>query len=41
MGAGHATIGISLGPESGAILAKIVDGEDVGYDPEVLSPERF
>ncbi|HCK10298.1 MAG: FAD-dependent oxidoreductase [Gemmatimonadetes bacterium] len=41
VGAGHATIGISLGPESGAILAKIVDGEDVGYDPEVLSPERF
>jgi D-amino-acid dehydrogenase len=41
IGAGHATIGISLGPESGNILARIVEGEEIGYDPEVLSPDRF
>ena len=41
IGAGHATIGISLGPESGKILADVVTGEDIGYDPAMLSPDRF
>ena len=41
IGAGHATIGISLGPESGRILSRIVAGEETGYDPENLNPDRF
>lgn len=41
IGAGHATIGISLGPESGKILSQIVMGEETGYDPAALSPDRF
>ncbi len=41
IGAGHATIGISLGPESGKILARVVAGEETGYDPATLSPDRF
>jgi len=41
IGAGHATIGISLGPESGRILKCIVRGEPTGYDAAALSPDRF
>ena len=41
IGAGHATIGISLGPESGRILSRVVAGDDIGYDPSALSPDRF
>jgi len=41
IGAGHATIGISLGPVSGRILADVVIGEETGYNPAVLSPDRF
>ena len=41
IGAGHATIGISLGPESGKILSDIVLGNEIGYDPGMLSPDRF
>lgn len=41
IGAGHATIGISLGPESGKILSNIVVGNETGYDAGMLSPDRF
>ena len=41
IGAGHATIGISLGPVSGRILANVVTGEEIGYPPAMLSPDRF
>ena len=41
VGAGHATIGISLGPESGKILSRIVAGEEIGYSAAALSPDRF
>ncbi len=41
IGAGHATIGISLGPESGKILSDIVLGNEIGYDAAMLSPDRF
>lgn len=41
IGAGHATIGISLGPESGHILANIVEGKPSGYPAEAISPDRF
>ncbi|MBS12746.1 MAG: FAD-dependent oxidoreductase [Gemmatimonadetes bacterium] len=41
IGAGHATIGISLGPESGRILSQIVEGREISYDTAALSPDRF
>ena len=39
--AGHAMIGISLGPVTGKIAAGIVLGEDHGFDLDLLRVERF
>jgi D-amino-acid dehydrogenase len=37
----HAMMGLSLAPVTGQIAAKLVDGEDTGFDLEMLSPDRF
>ena len=39
--AGHAMVGLSLGPVSGEIASRLVIGEDPGFDLELLRPERF
>jgi D-amino-acid dehydrogenase len=39
--AGHAMIGLSLGPISGEIVSRLVVGEEPGFDLELLRPERF
>lgn len=39
--AGHAMMGMSLGPVSGKILADLVAGRNPGHDLSLLSPERF
>lgn len=38
---GHAMMGLSLAPITGRIAAKLVDGEDAGFDLQMLSPDRF
>lgn len=39
--AGHAMVGLSLGPVSGEIISRLVVGEEPGFDLELLRPERF
>ncbi len=39
--AGHAMIGISLGPVTGAITARLVQGEDPGFDLGLCDVDRF
>ena len=39
--AGHATIGISLGPVTGRIASKVVLGEDPGFDLAPMRVDRF
>jgi D-amino-acid dehydrogenase len=39
--AGHAMVGLSLGPISGAVVSRLVVGEEPGFDLELLRPERF
>jgi len=39
--AGHATVGLSLGPVSGSVVSRLVCGEDPGFDLRPLSPERY
>jgi D-amino-acid dehydrogenase len=38
---GHAMMGLSLAPVTGAIAARLVDGEPAGFDLQLLSPDRF
>jgi D-amino-acid dehydrogenase len=38
---GHAMMGLSLAPVTGAIAARLVDDEDPGFDLGMLSPDRF
>lgn len=39
--AGHAMIGLSLGPVTGQVVARLVAGEDPGFDLNMTKPERF
>ena len=39
--AGHAMVGLSLGPVSGQIVSRLVVGEEPGFDLGLLRPERF
>ena len=39
--AGHAMIGVSLGPITGKLVAEIVTGEEPSVDVGALEPERF
>ncbi len=39
--AGHAMIGLSLGPITGELVARLVTGEDPGHDLSLLSPDRY
>lgn len=39
--AGHAMLGISLGPVTGKIVAQLVSGEPTGIDLAALSPDRY
>ena len=41
MAAGHAMIGLSLGPVTGRIVSQLVAGESPGHDLELLDPDRF
>lgn len=38
---GHAMMGLSLGPVTGDIIGRLLDGEDPGFDLSLLSPDRF
>lgn len=38
---GHAMMGLSLGPVTGDIVGKLLDGEDPGFDLRLLSPDRY
>lgn len=38
---GHAMIGMSLAPVTGKIVSRIVDGESVEFDLQLLGPDRF
>jgi D-amino-acid dehydrogenase len=39
--AGHAMIGMSLGPVTGRIVAQIVGGQTPDFDLDLLDPDRF
>lgn len=39
--AGHAMMGVSLGPVTGTLAAKILSGEKPGIDLSLLSPDRY
>lgn len=39
--AGHAMLGMSLGPGTGRLVADAVDGTDPGFDTAAFDPERF
>jgi D-amino-acid dehydrogenase len=39
--AGHAMMGISLGPVTGKIVSEIIAGETPGFDMAQLAPDRF
>ena len=39
--AGHAMIGLSLGPVTGRIVSRLVAGEEPGHDLSLLDPDRF
>lgn len=41
LAAGHAMIGMSLGPVTGHLVAAVVAGERPGLDPSPLDPDRF
>ena len=38
---GHHHIGLTGGPKTGRIVAKLITGQDPGVDPEPFSPNRF
>lgn len=38
---GHSMMGLSLGPVSGQIVARLLDGEPTGHPMELLSPDRY
>lgn len=38
---GHAMMGLSMGPVTGAIIARLADGEPPGFDLTLLHPDRF
>ena len=38
---GHAMMGVSLAPVTGTIAARLLDGENPGFDLQLLSPDRF
>ena len=38
---GHAMMGVSLGPVTGTLAAKILSGEKPGIDLSLLSPDRY
>ena len=38
---GHAMMGLSLGPVTGAIVARLVAGEEPGFDLQLVHPDRF
>ena len=38
---GHAMMGLSLGPVTGEIVGRLLDGEEPGFDLRLLSPDRF
>jgi D-amino-acid dehydrogenase len=38
---GHAMIGLSLAPVTGAIAARLLDREAPGFDLQLLNPDRF
>ena len=39
--AGHAMIGVSLGPVTGAVTARIVQGEESGFDMSLCDVDRY
>ncbi len=39
--AGHAMLGISLGPITGQIVARLLSSEPAGFELSLLSPDRF
>jgi D-amino-acid dehydrogenase len=39
--AGHAMLGMSLGPGTGRLVADAIDGTDPGFDTAAFDPERF
>ena len=41
LAAGHAMIGMSLGPVTGQIVSHLVGGRDPGFDLVLLDPDRF
>lgn len=41
LAAGHAMIGMSLGPVTGQIVSRLVHGQDSGFDLNLLDPDRF
>ena len=38
---GHAMMGVSLAPVTGAIAARLLDAEAPGFDLHLLRPDRF
>jgi D-amino-acid dehydrogenase len=38
---GHAMVGMSLGAVTGQMVARLVDGEETGFNMEILHPQRF
>ena len=41
LAAGHAMVGMSLGPVTGEIVAQLACGDTPNFDLELLAPERF
>ena len=39
--AGHAMLGVSLGPITGQIVARLIAAEPPGFDLALLSPDRY
>jgi D-amino-acid dehydrogenase len=39
--AGHATIGVSLGPVTGKLVSQVVSESETGFDLNALAVERF
>lgn len=37
----HAMMGLSLAPATGAIVARLIDGEPAGFDLQLLDPDRW
>jgi D-amino-acid dehydrogenase len=38
---GHSMMGLSLGPVTGLIVSRLLDGEEPGHDLRLLSPDRY